>query len=198
MRGEVDKNMDPVYQDELILGFQSMIDDKWSIGMRGIFRDLTNAIDDMELTSNGILCDGEPGYIGYIMGNPGQDATVYTDTNCDGDNDAYVTIDTAVAGWALYDDDGNYVGEAGYSKPERTYKALELQIDRAWDDHWSFNASYTLSYSKGNAEGPVNSDTDFSDTGRTENFHDPWVNYGGNGNLPNDRRRQFKIGRAHV
>ncbi|HQV72400.1 MAG: TonB-dependent receptor [Dokdonella sp.] len=197
LRGEVDKNMDPVYQDELILGFQSMIDDKWSIGMRGIFRDLTNAIDDMELTSNGILCDGEPGYIGYIMGNPGQDATVYTDTNCDGDNDAYVTIDTAVAGWALYDDDGNYVGEAGYSKPERTYKALELQIDRAWDDHWSFNASYTLSYSKGNAEGPVNSDTDFSDTGRTENFDDPWVNYGGTGYLPNDRRHQFKFRGAY-
>src|SRR5690606_8715921 len=64
LRGEVDRNMDPVYQDELILGFQSMIDDKWSIGSRVIYRDLTNAIDDMELTSNGILCDGEPGYIG--------------------------------------------------------------------------------------------------------------------------------------
>ena len=53
--------MDPVYQDELILGFQSMIDDKWSWGVRGIYRKLNNAIDDMEITSNGILCDGEPG-----------------------------------------------------------------------------------------------------------------------------------------
>ena len=193
LRGEVDRNMDPVYQDELILGFQSMIDDKWSIGSRVIYRDLTNAIDDMELTSNGILCDGEPGYIGYIMGNPGEDATVYTDTDCDGENDAYVTIDTSVAGWALYDDDGNYVGDVGYSKPDRSYKALELQVDRAWDGLWSFNASYTLSYSQGNAEGPVNSDTDFSDTGRTENFDDPWVNYGGYGFLPNDRRHQFKF-----
>ena len=193
LRGEVDRNMDPVYQDELILGFQSMIGDKWSIGSRVIYRDLTNAIDDMELTSNGILCDGEPGYIGYIMGNPGEDATVYTDTDCDGENDAFVTIDTSVAGWALYDDDGNYVGEAGYSKPDRSYKALELQLDRAWDGQWSFNASYTLSYSEGNAEGPVNSDTDFSDTGRTENFDDPWVNYGGRGFLPNDRRHQFKF-----
>lgn len=197
LRGEVDKNIDPVYQDELILGFQAMIDDKWSVGARGIYRELTNAIDDMELTSNGILCDGEPGYIGYIMGNPGQEATVYTDTDCDGVNDAYVTIDTSVAGWALYDDDGNYVGEAGYSKPNRTYKAMELQIDRAWDDRWAFNASYTLSYSRGNAEGPVNSDTDFSDTGRTENFDDPWVNLGGNGYLPNDRRHQFKFRGAY-
>ena len=197
LRGEVDKNMDPVYQDELILGFQSMMGEKWSVGARAIFRDLTNAIDDMELTSNGILCGGEPGYIGYIMGNPGEDATVYTDTDCDGENDGFVTIDTSVAGWALYDDDGNYIGETGFEKPKRTYKALELQIDRAWDKHWSFNASYTLSFSEGNAEGPVNSDTDFADTGRTENFDDPWVNYGGNGFLPNDRRHQFKFRGAY-
>ena len=66
-------------------------------------------------------------------------------------------------------------------------------IDRAWDDRWAFNATYTLSFSKGNAEGPVNSDTDFGDTGRTENFDDPWVNLGGFGYLPNDRRHQLKL-----
>jgi hypothetical protein len=193
LRGEVDADMDPVYQDELILGFQSMINEKWSYGVRGIYRKLHNAIDDMELTSNGILCGGEPGYIGYIMGNPGEDATVYTDTDCDGENDGYVTIDTSKAGWALYDDDGNYIGETGWVKPNRSYRALELVLDRAWDDKWSFNASYTLAYNKGNAEGPVNSDTDFADAGRTENFDDPWVNFGGYGYLPNDRRHQFKF-----
>jgi hypothetical protein len=193
LRGEVDADMDPVYQDEMILGFQSMITDKWSWGVRAIYRKLHNAIDDLELTSNGIMCGGEPGYIGYIMGNPGKDATVYTDTDCDGENDGYVTIDTSKAGWALYDDDGNFVGETGWVTPKRTYKALEFVIDRAWDEHWSMNASYTLSYNKGNAEGPVNSDTDFADAGRTENFDDPWVNYGGYGWLPNDRRHQFKF-----
>ena len=198
LRGEVDNDMDPVYQDELILGFQSMLDDKWSWGVRGTYRKLHNAIDDLELTSNGILCDGEPGYIGYIMGNPGRDATVYTDTDCDGEPDGYVTIDTSSAGWALYDDEGNYIGETGFAKPKRTYKALEFQIDRVWDDRWAFNASYTLAFSEGNAEGPVNSDTDFSDTGRTENFDDPWVNYGGNGYLPNDRRHTFKFRGAYA
>jgi hypothetical protein len=193
LRGEVDADMDPVYQDELILGFQTMIDDKWSWGVRGIHRKLSNAIDDMELTSNGILCDGEPGYIGYIMGNPGENATVYTDTDCDGVSDAYVTIDTSTAGWALYDDAGNYIGERGYSKPKRRYTALEFVLDRAWDRKWALNASYTLAWSKGNAEGPVNSDTDFADTGRTENFDDPWVNFGGSGYLPNDRRHQIKL-----
>jgi hypothetical protein len=193
LRGQVDKDMDPVYQDELILGFQSMIDDKWSWGVRGIYRKLHNAIDDMEITSTGIVCDGEPVGAGFVMGNPGRPLTVYTDTNCDGENDAYVTIDTARAGWALFDDDGNYVGEVGYPKPKRDYKAIEFMIDRAWDNTWSMNASYTLAFSKGNAEGPVNSDSDFDDTGRTENFDNPWVNYGADGYLPNDRRHSFKL-----
>ena len=80
----------------------------------------------------------------------------------------------------------------GGEKPDRTYKALELTIDRAWDEKWSFNASYTLAYSEGNAEGPVNSPSGFSDTGRTEHFDDPFVNMGGSGPLPNDRRHQLK------
>ena len=67
------------------------------------------------------------------------------------------------------------------------------RFDRAWDDKWSFNASYVLSWNRGNAEGPVNSDTNFDDTGRTENFDDPWVNFGGDGYLPNDRRHQIKL-----
>ena len=65
-------NLHPVYQDELILGFQSMLDDKWSYGVRGIYRKLNNAIDDLEITSNGVLCDGEPTGVGFVMGNPGQ------------------------------------------------------------------------------------------------------------------------------
>lgn len=193
LRGEVDADMDPVYQDEFILGFQSMINDTWSWGVRGIYRKLHNAIDDMEITSTGILCDGEPVSAGYVMANPGKDVTLYTDTDCDGVNDDYVTIDTSQAGWALYDDEGNFVGETGYSRPKRSYKALEFVLDRAWDEKWSLNASYTLAWNKGNAEGPVNSDTDFADSGRTENFDDPWVNYGGYGYLPNDRRHQFKL-----
>jgi hypothetical protein len=193
LRGEVDADMDPVYQDELILGFQSMFDDKWSWGVKGVYRKLNNAIDDMEITSNGVICGGEPGEVGFVMGNPGEALTVFTDTNCDGENDGFVTIDTARAGWAMFDEDGNYVGEVGYPKPKRTYKALEFMIDRAWDDQWSMNATYTLSWSEGNAEGPVNSDTDFADTGRTEAFDNPWVNFGANGYLPNDRRHQLKL-----
>ena len=206
LRGEVDADIDPVYQDELILGFQSMIDEKWSYGVRGIYRKLNNAIDDMEISDSG-FCRGDVdkaggdgygdagSYVGFVMANPGKNATVYVDTNCDGTPDSFTTIDTSRAGWALYDDDGTYVGQRGWVKPKRTYKALEFVIDRAWDKQWAFNASYTLAYSEGNAEGPVNSDVKggFSDAGRTENFDNPFVNLNSEGSLPNDRRHQFKF-----
>jgi hypothetical protein len=198
LRGEVDADMDPVYQDELILGFQSMLGEKWSWGVRGVYRKLNDAIDDMEITSTGIMCDGAPVEAGYVMANPGRAVTIYSDTNCDGESDAFVTIDTSRAGWAKYDADGNYLGDTGYTKPRRNYKALEFMIDRAWDDLWSLNAVYTLSWTKGNAEGPINSDTDFGDTGRTEAFDNPWVNYGSYGYLPNDHRHQLKVRGAYA
>ena len=39
-------------------------------------------------------------------------------------------------------DDGRQLRRrrAAIPEPKRTYKALEFMIDRAWDDHWSFNA----------------------------------------------------------
>jgi hypothetical protein len=193
VRGEVDADMDPVYQDELILGFQKQIDANWSMGMRGIFRKLSNAIDDMEITYNG-FCEMDS----FIMGNPGEVATIYSDTDCDGESDAYVNIDTAHTGWAIYDVDGNFVGTTGWMKPKRDYQGLEIVVDRAWDNKWAFNASYTLSFSEGNAEGPVNSDTDFSDSGRTEAFDNPWVNFNGYGYLPNDRRHQIKLNGSYA
>ncbi|MBO9663765.1 TonB-dependent receptor [Dokdonella sp.] len=190
LRSEVDRNMDPVYQDEIILGFQQMLDDKWSWGVSGTHRRLHNAIDDMEISATG-RCGGD-GYIGWVMANPGKKVTVWGDTDCDGQADGWVNVDTSREGWAMYDSEGNYIGQRGWVKPKRRYSALEFQIDRAWDGQWALNASYTLSWSRGNAEGPVNSDTNFDDTGRTENFDNPWVNFGGDGYLPNDHRHQIK------
>ncbi|HEY0334251.1 MAG TPA: TonB-dependent receptor [Stenotrophomonas sp.] len=204
LRSEVDRDMDPVYQDEAIIGFQQSINEAWSYGVRGIYRKLNNAIDDMEISATGAC--GPDGYVGWVMANPGEKVTVWGDTDCNGTM-GWLTVDTAKEGWAMYRQDGldadgdpimTYIGQRGWDKPKRDYKALELQLDRAWDGKWSLNASYTLAYGRGNAEGPVNSDTDFSDTGRTENFDDPWVNYRGYGYLANDRRHQAKLRGAYA
>jgi hypothetical protein len=196
LRAEVDKNMDPVYQDELILGFEQALDQTWAWGVKGTYRRLHNAIDDMEISATA-ACGGD-GYIGWVMANPGQPVTVWGDTDCDGTADGYVTVDTSKEGWAMYDNEGNYLGQTGWSKPKRKYYALEFDVDRAWDGKWSMNASYTISWTRGNAEGPVNSLTDFDDTGRTENFDNPWVNYAGYGPLSNARRHQFKFRGAYA
>jgi hypothetical protein len=201
LRAEVDADMDPVYQDELILGFQQQLTSSWSWGMRGIYRKLNNAIDDMNITATSC------GRIGshWIMANPGQPVTFWGDTDCDGEDDGYVTVDTSKGGYWTENDNYEYIdgeweyvdstggSQRGFEKAKRTYKALEFQIDRAWDDKWAFNASYTLSWSEGNAEGPVNTDTNFPDTGRTENFDDPFVNLDGDGPLANDHRHQIKL-----
>lgn len=211
LRSEVDADLDPVYQDELILGFQQALSETWSWGVRGIYRKLNNAIDDMNITAT--HCGRVDGT--WVMGNPGEDVTVWGDTDCDGENDGYLTIDTSQGGYWTEADNFVYVadldgdpetndpgwdyvnstptGQRGWVKPRRTYKALEFQVDRAWDEKWAFNASYTLSWSKGNAEGPVNTDTNFGDTGRTENFDDPFVNLDGYGPLANDHRHQIKL-----
>ena len=80
----------------------------------------------------------------------------------------------------------------GYAKPRRSYKAVELQIDRAWDGKWSFNASYLWSKSEGNHEGPVNSDTNYGDTGMVQHWDHPAGN-ARYGVLFNDRRHQIKL-----
>jgi hypothetical protein len=147
----------------------------------------------MNITSNGIICsNGLPRSVGFVMANPGDILTVFTDTNCDGVNDGFVDIDTSRAGYALRDVNGAYLGERGWDDPSRRYQAIELVLDRAWDDVWALNASYTYSRLKGNAEGPVTSDFNFADAGRTEAFDDPFVNLNGYGYLANDRRHQLK------
>lgn len=201
LRAEVDADMDPVYQDELILGFQQQLTSSWSWGVRGIYRKLHNAIDDMNITAT--HCGRVRGT--WVMGNPGEPVTIWGDSDCDGANDGYITVDTSKGGYWTEADNYEYTageweyvnstptGQRGWVKPKRTYKAMEFQVDRGWDDRWMFNASYTLAWSKGNAEGPVNTDTNFGDTGRTENFDDPFVNLDGHGPLANDHRHTIKL-----
>src|SRR3546814_19867493 len=76
------------------------------------------------------------------MANPGEDVTIWGDTDCDGVDDGYLTIDTSKEGYWTEDDNYEFIdgewqyvgstptGQLGWAKPQRTYKALELQVDR--------------------------------------------------------------------
>lgn len=195
-----DKNIEPMYQSEFILGYSRYLDSGVELGIKGIYRNLETTIEDVAIdaavnayyAANGwdtipgdeldcdhgagpVDCDSTDYFTGfhqYVLTTPGQDMTVFIPEQDE-------TIDLAAA--AL-----------GYPKAERQYAALELSYTRPFDDRWSASASYTWAHSWGNHEGYVQSDIGQDDAGITQNFDQPGLTDYSNGNLPNDRRHTVK------
>ena len=180
VRTAVSRDLKQVFQDEFILGFQQAINQEWSWGVNATYRKMTRAVEDVR-TNHVEGCDWYSG--DWPILNPGETNTLWCpDTN------EWVTFDNSTDGYQATGS-GNVMG---YKKPRRTYKAVEFQLDRAWDDKWFFNASYIWSKSEGNIEGPVNSDTGYADTNLVQYYDHPAVNerYGV---LFNDFRHQIKL-----
>ncbi|MCO4798465.1 MAG: TonB-dependent receptor [Colwelliaceae bacterium] len=174
----LDTSIDPMYQDEIIIGYQTMLDDDWSFGVKYTQRDLKSIIDDITIDKaiRANNWDGPHGNV-YLLTNPNTDIVTSYDTDGDGTLEE-VTIAAA---------------DLGYPDPKRMYHALEFSLEKAWDDVWSLNANYTWSHSYGNAEGYVKSDNGQDDAGLTTDWDFPYLMDGANGNLPNDRRHTFKV-----
>ncbi len=189
------KNLQPQYQDEYILGMQKTLSDNFSVGVRGIFRDLKTAIDDncdytAVLDANGFTYDPAIGWVNATGGvaalpssgfpycrifNPGEDAVFVTDLLGNG---TYTT---------------NTIPGARLSPPaKRTYSALEFFFDGNWDKFF-MQGSYTFSKSKGNTEGGVKSDIGQADTNVTQDFDYIELTVDTFGYLPNDRRHTLKM-----
>jgi hypothetical protein len=186
LRQAFSRDIEAVYQDEFILGYQQMLDPAWSWGVNATYREMNRTLEDMRI--NYTECGAVPSSKQWVVGNPGENVTIWGDQSIGCANEGWITIDTSKEGYRK-SGSGQIVG---YSKPKRTYKALEFQLDRAWDDKWMFNASYLWSKNEGNMEGPVNSDTNFGETGMVQHYDHPAVNerYG---YLFNDFRHQFKF-----
>lgn len=180
----VDQDLDPMYQDEFIIGYQRMVSDDMNVGIRAIRRELNGAIDDMLIDhyTNAAFGCGHINHA-YVLGNPGEDMTVDLDTDCDGVGDGLRTIPGA---------------DLGYPTAERKYNAVEFTFERAWDDVWSLQGSYTWSHSYGNSEGLVKSDNGQDDAGITTDFDFVELTDGAYGNLANDRRHMFKVFGAYA
>ncbi len=180
MRTAVARDLKQVFQDEFILGFQQAINHEWSYGVNATYRRVTRAVEDVSIRH----VEGCDWYSGdWPILNPGETNTLWCP-----DTEEWVTFDNSQDGWIT---SGSKV-VMGYKKPRRTYKAVEFQLDRAWDDKWAFNASYIWSKSEGNVEGPVNSDTGLNWTNLVQYYDHPAVNerYGV---LFNDHRHQLKL-----
>lgn len=180
VRTAVARDLKQVYQDEYILGFQQAISSAWSWGVNATYREVNRAVEDARINH----VEGCPWYSGdWPIINPGETNTLWCPTTED-----WVTFDSSEDGYITLGSDI----VMGYKKPKRTYKAVEFQLDRAWDGKWALNASYLWSKSEGNIEGPVNSDTGYNDTNLVQYYDHPAVNerYGV---LFNDFRHQIKL-----
>jgi hypothetical protein len=173
----LDTSIEPMYQDEYILGYQFMLNDEWSMDVKAIYRDLAAVIDDVTIDAaiiaNGWNYDGSNV---YVLTNPGTDINTMYDTDGDGTLEA-VTLAAE---------------DLNYPEPKRKYTSLQVSFERAWDDVWMLKGSYVWSHSYGNAEGYVKSDNGQDDAGLTTDWDFPQLMDGANGNLPNDRRHTFK------
>lgn len=180
-RSIVDAELDPMFQDELIIGYQTMINDEWSTGIKYTHRSMNGAIDDMIIDHayvNAGICDSDYHPSQYVLGNPGEDMRVFGDSDCDGTPDEWMTFSAE---------------DLEYDKAERTYSAIDVNVAKQWDEVWSLSATYTWSRSFGNAEGLVKSDNGQADAGLTTDWDFPELMDGANGYLPNDRRHMFKV-----
>ncbi|MDH3430955.1 MAG: TonB-dependent receptor [Gammaproteobacteria bacterium] len=165
-RTVLDLDLEPMFQDEYIIGYEQRIGENWIGGLRYVSRDLSSTIDDI-LTP----CDH------YILTNPGTTARTYDECNPSGEIQEVIYTPE----------------ELGFPKAEREYKAIELSMEKVWADDWRFKGTYTWSRNKGNTEGFVKSDIGQDDAGITQDFDIPQLMDGAYGFLPNDRRHKIKM-----
>ncbi len=183
VREVLDTSIDPMYQDEFIFGYQTMLNDDWSFGVKYTHRDLKSVIDDITIDKaiRANNWDGPHGNV-YVLTNPNTDIETWYDTDGDGEIEQ-----VSIKG-----------SDLGYPDPERLYTAIDVNFARAWDDVWSLDFTYTWSRSRGNAEGYVKSDNGQDDAGLTTDWDFPYLMDGAEGYLPNDRRHSFKLYGAYA
>jgi len=196
---QVDKDIDPMYVDEFILGYEARVFDDWTFSIKGTYRDLGTAIDDVAIDAAVLdYCSGaDPdnltyaecysvwyGFHQYVLTNPGEDMVI-TLSGAD--------LSRATSGRVTTDREVTLTADQlNYPTPTRTYKAVELSMEKSFDGVWGGRFSYTWSDSEGNYEGALKSDNGQTDPGLSQDFDQPGLTDGAFGKLPNHREHSFK------
>lgn len=188
-RKSVDHNLKPMHQDEFILGYQRSLSKNWTVGLRGIYRDLPVVQEDEYIDAalndyaraNGIKGFAAGGLDYGILTNPGRPMTITVDF---GDGKGPRDVSFAPA-------------QLKYPQAQRTYWAAELYFEKVHDGKWFLQGSYTLSHSYGSDEGWTHSDA--GDGGINSSAFDLLgTTDGARGDLPNDHRHKFKLFGAYA
>lgn len=187
-----DSRIDPMSQDEVIVGFERAIGKSWSVGARYLQRWFNEVIEDIDISRALWEVYGyEPCspenfgrdarcqfLVNLRLTNPGTDFTGWIDTDGDLAPDREVSFTAE---------------ELRIPDPARYYRAFELTVERRFDNRWMLQGSYTWSHLEGNYGGLVNSDfgqdwpntnIEFDLAGEMEHSR---------GDLPDDRRHSLKL-----
>ena len=180
-----DTELNPMSQDEFILGFQKALAKGWTMGLKATYRKINDGMDDYCSHLGFDRWAADNGYNNFdsstmatcFLLNPGNDVTLQMDLNNDGN-----LKETVIP--------ASYLGLGKYT---RTYRAVELTAERPFNGTWGLSASYTWAKLKGTAEGYVNSVINQEDAGVSQDFDFGSLDDGADGYLSNDRRHVFKV-----
>lgn len=195
---QVDRDIDPMYVDEFILGYEQRVFGNWTMGIKGTYRELGRAIDDVAIDAAVLAyCEAAGGGLSaaicynvwygfhqYVLTNPGEDMVVtLSGEDLSRATGGVITDDREVTLTAA---------QLGYPSPERTYKAVEVSLEKPFDGVWGGRFSYVWSQNKGNYEGALKSDNGQVDPGLSQDFDQPGLTDNSYGFLPNHREHTFK------
>ncbi|WP_332308644.1 TonB-dependent receptor [Luteibacter yeojuensis] len=173
------------FQDEYVLGFQHQWGPEWVYGVKGVVRNLRNALDD--------VCD-----VGTIQA-AARAQGVDTDALSDANPSCYIFNPGKASDFTLLTDDGARHNvhvtndDFGFPHLKRKYAGLEFTLEHPFDGTWYGSFNYVYSHSFGNTEGPVRSDIRQSDIAATTSWDYSSLMVYSNGDQANDQRHQFKF-----
>ena len=180
--------IEPMYNDEIIIGYSKFLDSGWNLGAFFTYRNLASAIDDVLVDhavrayceDAGIVGCGDvwEGAHSYVLANPGVDM-IWTTDELPG-----TTVPTTITLKA---------GDLAFPSVQREYSALDLTFDKAFDGQYFMGGSITLSSNRGNYEGTVKSDNGQDDAGLTQDYDFPEFMDNAYGYLPNHRAFKAKL-----
>jgi hypothetical protein len=179
-----DPNIRGQYISEYIVGAEHELAPNIAVGIKGIYRDYGNVIEDFLCQDDGTYCIGNP-----TKGEPGQSAS--------GFYPGFQRVFTL-----------DYSQTFPAPRPVRIYRGLQLDVTKRFADNWQMIASYVYSKLEGNYDGeyaPFTQTTladpnisaaydyyDFFTDGRNL---DVITN---RGPLSNDRRHQVKVSGLYI
>jgi outer membrane receptor for ferrienterochelin and colicin len=183
VRSTIDLGIEPMFQDEFILGFETEAFDGYVASISYTHRDLGRGIEDLTIDE----AIGSIGEFHYILANPGQPVNTFYD--CEPRD----PVTGACSGDGVMEEYNFTADELGFPDVQRKYHGVTLGLEREWDGSFYLKGQWTISHSYGNYEGMVRSDNGQDDAGITTLYDFAGLLDGAKGDLPNDRRHVVKV-----